>query len=149
MKIIPLAISSTLEEGQGTLTVGGYDGFIASSFDLTLILTNRKFHLLNLFEVAMSMKFKVSIPLNYWEVMMGLKDDVKTVLEINDILIDFINENSEKLEFNLWAKGNTLCSADDLHNALSKGSLWDFIGKNERLSIKTILIGDYTINYFE
>jgi hypothetical protein len=64
LKIIPLAISSTLEEGNGTITVIGYKGFIVSSFDLTLILTNRKFHLLNLFEVAMSMKFKGSIPLN-------------------------------------------------------------------------------------
>jgi hypothetical protein len=80
---------------------------------------------------------------------MGLKDDMKTSLEISDILIDFMNENSEKLEFNLWEKGNTLCSANDLHSALSKGSLWDFIGKNEKLSMKNILVGDYTINYFE
>ncbi|MES2394892.1 MAG: hypothetical protein V4549_02765, partial [Bacteroidota bacterium] len=149
LKIVPLAVSSTLEEGQSKLIVNGYNGFIASSFDLKIILTNRKFYLLNFFEIAMSMKFNGSIPSEYLEVMTGLRNDMKTTLEINDILIDFIKQNSEKLDFSLWKKGNSLCSADDLCNALNMGSVWDFIKKNDNISMKNILIGDYTINYFE
>lgn len=149
LNIIPLAISSTLEEGQGKIEIAGCDGFIVSGFDLTLILTNRKFYLLNFFEVAMSMKFKDGIPAKFMEVMMGLKHDPEIALEVNDILMNFIAENAEHLDFNLWKKGNNLCSADDLYKSIDGGLLWDFIGKNQNLSMKNILIGNYTLNYFE
>lgn len=149
LKIVPLAISSTLEEGQGKISIGGLEGFIVSSFDLTIILTNRKFYLLNIFEVAMSVKFKGEIPIKYIEVMMGLKNDTEITSEINNILMNFIEENAEHLNFNLWEEGNMLCSPDDLYKALDEGLLWNFIGKNDGLAMKNILVGDYTINYFD
>ena len=40
-------------------------------------------------------------------------------------------------------------SPDDLYKALDEGLLWNFIGKNDGLAMKNILVGDYTINYFE
>jgi hypothetical protein len=149
IKVVPLAISSTLEEGQGKMLIGGLEGFIVSSFDLTLILTNRKFYLLNLFEVALSLHFPDGIPTKYMEVMMGLKNDLQVISELNSILNKFIMDSASQLDFNLWTKDNKFCSAKDLYAALNERKLWDFISKDKSLTMKNIFVGDYTLNYFE
>ena len=81
--------------------------------------------------------------------MAGLRNDEQVNDQINKIVIDFISEHAKQLNFNLWAEGNQLCSADDVIQSLEDGSLWSFIQKNEKLSMKNLLVNQITINYFE
>lgn len=149
VRIVPLAVSSTLEDGEQQLAIEGYKGYIVSVIDLTVILANKKFYLLNVFDLALKSKFMDAIPLNYMLAMQGIDSNMSVLHEINDIVEAFLKENVGKLNINLWKEGNMLCSPEDIIAALDKGSVWDFIEKDNNLYMKSLIIGNYTLNYFE
>jgi hypothetical protein len=146
LRIVPLAVTTTLEPGDGKFEIMDIKGYVVPLFELRVILTNTKFYLFNLSELALKARFGGQIPVKYLRPLTGIKDDPKITEEITEIVLQYAHK--KKPQFNLWADGHKLCDPEDLIQAIEKESVWDMIKGKSELSMSIILIGNYTLNYF-
>lgn len=147
LNIIPMAVTSSLEENEGRLQIAGFVSFIASYFDLMLILSNKKALLWNLPEMALLDKFSGKIPTKYLSVAAGLMHDESIAVEIGGIVENYVLKHDFKTRTDLWSEATGFCSPKDLYNALNKGLLWDFIPENNKVFEKELIIVDHKIRF--
>lgn len=150
VKIVPLAVTTTLEDNIGDIIIKGYKSYIVPLIDMRIILSNWKRYLfMNYLEIALNDKYQNNIPKEIKEVMSGLREDEAISKQMADITVQYIEKNKNKVHHNLWNDGKSLCSPADLLNALENDLVWDFLEHKNTLLIKPIVIGRYTLNSLE
>jgi hypothetical protein len=145
LEIVPLAVTTTLEPGDGTFQIGDTTGYVVPLFELRVILTNSKFYLYNISEMALVKKFGENIPVDYLRPLYGMQDSHEIAEQFTKIVLEYAE--NEKPEFSLWSQGNKLCEPDDLILAIKNESVWSMLPEPTSLKAKTMLLGDFVLNY--
>lgn len=143
--IVPLAVTTTLEPGEGSFQIGDVTGYIVPLFELRVILTNTKFYLFNISELALRNKFGENIPVEYLRPLYGIKDSSAIEKQITEIVMEYAQ--TEKLQFSLKAEGHKHCEPDDLIHAIINESVWDMVPEPGPLQMRSLVLGDSVLNY--
>jgi hypothetical protein len=147
--IVPLAVTTSLEDSEGRFNISGCDGFIASAFDLELVLCNKKGLLFNITEMALSDAFPNGIPAEYIMVSAGILVDELISSKIATIVDDNSQQMVDRQNNDLWKKGKSHCSPIDLITALSEKTVWDFLPERIELTDRQLILGNFTIKYVD
>lgn len=150
IKIVPLAVTTTLEDDIGDIVIAGHKGHIVPLIDMRIILSNWKRYLyMNYMEIALNEKYQNNIPTEIKEVLSGLREDEEITKQLADITVHYLKQDKSKLHHSLWDDGVDHCSPIDLLNAIQKGKVWDFLEGKKSLIMNSIAVGRYTLNSLE
>jgi Holliday junction resolvase-like predicted endonuclease len=147
LNVIPLAVTSSLEEGEGKTIIAGLSSFIVSYFDMMVILSNRKALLWNITEMALQDKFFGNIPVRHMAAISGLEQNEQVARDIGEILAEYIDKKGPPINNDVWQEGTGLCSPKDLFDALNHGLVWDFLSKDDTISERRLVIGDNVLHF--
>lgn len=145
LTIVPLAITTTLEPGDGQFNVEGIKGYIVPLFEMNVILADTKFYLFNISDLALRAKFRGGIPVRYLNVLTGIHDDPSITKEITEIVFEYIEKS--KPQFTLKQEGSRFISANDIIRALENEWVWDMITLVPRITMRRVALGELTVNY--
>lgn len=145
LEIVPLAVTTTLEPGDGSFQIGDVIGYVVPLFELRVILTNSKFYLYNISEMALRKKFGKNIPVEYLQPLYGMQDRLDIAEQISNFVLEYVE--TEKPRFSLWADGHKLCEPDDLIHAIKNESVWDMLSEPMPLGVNAMSFSDIVLNY--